>query len=270
MVFVKDKKQSSEGFVEVADFSLGAIRVPRMQLAVPPDSDSNLPWAGVLGSDLFSVYDMEIDPAGKKVNFFAKDHCPGHVLYWKPAAIAVLPFQTQLATADATRTGFNTYFERGMGIYVPVNLDGHNVTASINTGSQYSSMSASMAKFMFGVTADSPGSTPLKPTDNDPNPEGFMHTFPTLTFDTVTVTNAHVLVYPDPQVGNSVYFQRTDTRLQRNTGYFVEHMAVGMDILRRLRIFIAFSEKKLYITPATAPAAPVTAPAPTAPAAAVQ
>ena len=254
LVTVKDKKQSSEAFAQVDDFSLGAIKVPRMQFQVPPDTGEEQPWVGVLGSDLFSVYDMEVDPAGHKVNFFAKDHCPGHVLYWPHTAVAVLPFQEQLATANQTRTGFNLYFTRGSSIYVPVQLDGKDVTATISTGSLYSTMSASMAKFMFGVTADSPGSTLQPSDDGNPAHASFIHVFPTLTFDTVTVTNARVLVYPDPEdIGNADIFKRTDTRLRQGGEYFVRHMSIGMDILRRLRLFIAFGEKKLYITPATAP-----------------
>ena len=264
LITVKDKKQSSEAFTQVDDFALGAIKVPRMQFQVPPDTGSEQPWVGVLGSDLFSVYDMEVDPVGHKINFFAKDHCPGHVLYWPHSAVAVLPFQEQLATSNQTRTGFNLYFTRGASIYVPVQLDGKDVTATISTGSQYSTMSASMAKFLFGVTADTPGSKPW-PDEDDPAHPSFIHTFPTLTFDTVTVSNARILVYPDPpDIANADIFKRTDTRLRQGGEYFVRHMSIGMDILRRLRLYIAFGEKKLYLTPATAPvpAAPPARPDP--------
>lgn len=259
VITVKDKKQVSEAFTQVDDFSLGAIKVPRMQFQVPPDTGGDEPFAGALGSDLFTVYDAEIDPAGRKVNFFAKDHCPGHVLYWNPTAVAVLPFQDQLATANQTRTGFNLYFTRGSGVYVQVKLAGQDVTAAISTGSQYSTMNAGMAKAMFGVSADSPGSTPQPSDDGDPRHASFIHTFPTLTFDTVTVTNAHVLVYPDPDASNADIFKRTDTRLRQGGQYFENHMSIGMDILRRLRLYIASGEKKLYITPATAPVPPATA-----------
>lgn len=262
VITVKDKKQVSEAFAQVDDFSLGAIKVPRMQFEVPPDTTGQQPFVGALGSDLFAVYDVEIDPAGRKVNFFAKEHCPGHVLYWNPAAVAVLPFQDQLATANQTRTGFNLYFTRGSGIYVPVKLAGQDVIAAISTGSQYSTMNATMARAMFGVTADSPGSTVQPSDDGNPKHASFMHIFPTLTFDTVTVTNAHVLVYPDSDASNADIFKRTDTRLRQGGEYFERHMSIGMDILRRLRLYIASGEKKLYITPATAPVpAAATAPA---------
>ena len=257
VIFVKGRTQSSQKFTQLDSFSLGGFGVARMQFQVPPDTGEQRPWAGVLASDVLSLYDMEVDAAGGKIRFFDKGHCAGHVLYWNPTAVAILPFQSQLATADASRTGFNTYFERGSGIYVSVNLDGKPVIASISTGNDVSVMGSRMAKFIFGVTAESLGSTPQPSPDGDPAHAPFLHVFPTLTFDTVTVTNARVLVYPeDDSVAQSDVMGRTDTRLRRNNNSFVDHMAIGMSILRRLRLYIAYGERKLYVTPATAPATP--------------
>lgn len=274
VITLKGRKQSSESFAQSDSFTLGAIRVARMQFQVPPGTAEDKPWAGVLASDLFSQYDLEVDPAGQKIRLFDKNHCPGRVIYWNTAAIAVLPFQEQLPTADASRTGFATYFNRGTGVYVQVDLDGKELTASVDTGSEMSSMSAGMAKFLFGVTAESPGSTPQPSPDDNPRHAPYLHVFPTLTFDTVTVKNANIMVYPDnDDVAMSDYMKRTDTRLLRNKSYFVEHMDIGMNILRRLRLYIAYGERKVYITPGSAPppaattpvAAPAATPAITAP-----
>jgi len=67
----------------------------------------------------------------------------------------------------------------------------------INTGANYSTLSANTAKFQFGVTADSPGSTPMGSFDGNPDHKVFGHVFSSLTFDGVTVTNPHVAVIPD-------------------------------------------------------------------------
>ena len=41
-----------------------------------------------------------------------------------------------------------------------------------------------------------------------------------------------------------------------------DDIAIGMDVLRKLRLYVAYGERKLYVTPATAPAAaPSPAPA---------
>ena len=73
----------------------------------------------------------------------------------------------------------------------------------------------------------------------------------------MTVTNARVLVYPeDDSVAEADIMHRTDTRVRSNNNYFVDHMTIGMNILQRLRLYIAYGERKLYVTPAAAPAAP--------------
>ena len=202
---------ASQSFTEVADFTLGAIHVPRAQC---------------------------------------------HVLYWHPTGLAVLPIQTQLATGDSSRTGFRSYVYRSHSIYVPVTLDGKDLQAQIDTGSSVSTMNANTAKFIFGVTADSPGSVAQGAADGDPAHARFSHVFSTLTFDGVTVTNARFEIYPDligahdPNNTN-----RTDTRVKRIDDNLTagNHISIGMDVLRRLRLFVAFSENKLYVTPATAP-----------------
>lgn len=253
---------ASQDFAEVASLTVGAIQVPRAQLQVAPNSDAERPFVGLLGGDLMSLYDVEIDPAGHKLNFFAKDHCPGHVIYWHPAGLAVVPIQTQIATGDSSRTGFRSYVFRDRRIYVPVTLDGKDLQAQIDTGSGTSSMSADTAKFIFGITAASPGSVAQGSVDGDPDHVRFTHTFPTLTFDGVTVSNARFEIYPDligtHDPNNS---SRTDTRIHTIDDNLTagNHVSIGMDVLRRLRMFVAFSENKLYITPATAPVAPATA-----------
>jgi hypothetical protein len=93
---------------------------------------------------------------------------------------------------------------------------------------------------------------------SDPNPEHrlFRYTFPTLTFDTVTVTNAKFLIYPnltgskDPN--NS---SRTDTRVRHIDDNIGGGTTVGLDVLRKLHLYVAYGELKLYITPASAPLA---------------
>ena len=121
---------------------------------------------------------MEIDAADRKIRFIDKGHCAGHVLYWNPTAVAVQPIQGQLATADATRKRFNSNIHRGVGVYVTVNLDGKDVIASVSTGSDISAMGARMAKFVFGVTADSPGSTVQASPDGNPGNAPFVMSFP--------------------------------------------------------------------------------------------
>ena len=244
---------TSQSYTQV-DFSLGAIRAPKLQVIVMPAAGGNAPFVGSLAGDFLGLYDVEMDFAGKKLNFFSKDHCPGHVIYWKMDALAVLPITRQLPTADDSRTGYRLFSYRGNHINVPVSINGKDFKAALNTASQTSAMSTDTAKFVFGVTADSPGAVPLDSPDGNPAHRAFRYTFQTLTFDTVTVTNPKFVVYPDltgsKDPNNS---GRTDTRLRRIDDNIGGGLSIGMDVLRKLHLFVAYSENKLYITPASAP-----------------
>jgi predicted aspartyl protease len=245
---------ASKRFVQVDDFAVGAIRSKNLQFMVSPSGSTDLPYVGALAADLMELYDVEMDFSGRKLNFFAKDHCPGHVLYWNPAAIAIVPITLRIATGDSSRTGFRSYVQRAAHLYVPVTLDGKNFQAMLDTGSQRSTMTARTARFIFGVDAQSPGSAPKGTLDGDPGHPVFSHSFATLTFDTVTVTNPHFTVIPDlvgaKDPNNS---SRTDSRVKKIDDNIGGDVTIGMDVLRKLRLYIAFREGKLYISPATAP-----------------
>ena len=244
----------SQNYVQV-DFGLGPLHDPNLQLIVMPTTGNAPPFVGSLAGDFLSLNDAEIDFAGRKLNIFSKDHCPGHVLYWHPSAVAVLPITLQTPTNDDFRTGFRPYSYRGSHIDVPVTIDGKDFKAAINTYSSVSSMSAETAKFLFGVTADSPGSVVQNDGNGDPGRTTFVHTFASLTFDTVTVTNPRFLVYPnlvgskDPNNG-----QATENRARRADDKFHGDITIGMDVLKKLRLYVAYGERKLYVTPATNPA----------------
>ena len=250
----------SQDYVQI-DFRMGVIHDPILQTIVMPVQGSGPPpFAGELAGDFLSLYDVEMDFAGRKLNFFSKDHCPGHVLYWNPTAVAVVPISLQMPTAVDSRTGFRRYAYRGSHINVPVTINDKPFKAALNTASLTSTMSEGTAKFIFGVTADSPGAVPLGSVDGNPEHKAFSYVFPTLTFDTVTVTNAKFYIYPN-LVGSRDpnNTSRTDTRVSRIDDNIGGDISIGLDVLRKLRLYVAYGELKLYVTPAT------TAPAQSAP-----
>ena len=245
----------SQDYVQI-DFRMGVIHDPILQTIVMPVQGSGTPpFAGELAGDFLSLYDVEMDFAGRKLNFFSKDHCPGHVLYWNPTAVAVVPISLQMPTAVDSRTGFRRYAYRGSHINVPVTINDKSFKAALNTASLTSTMSEDTAKFIFGVTADSPGAVPLGSVDGNPDHKAFSYVFSTLTFDTVTVTNAKFYIYPN-LVGSRDpnNTSRTDTRVSRIDDNIGGDISIGLDVLRKLRLYVAYGELKLYVTPATTPA----------------
>jgi hypothetical protein len=246
---------ASKRYVQVDDFAMGAVKLKNLQFIVSPNT-SPAPFAGSLAGDIMEIYDVEMDFAGRKLNFFSKEHCPGHVLYWKPAAVAVLPIIFQEATGDSSRTGFRSYVYRVVHVIVPITLDGKEFQARIDTGSARSTIPAAIAKYQFNVAEDSAGSTPGQTIDGHPDHATFSHVFSSLTFDAVSVTNPRFTVLPavvgEKDPGNSV---RVDSRVRRDDDNIGGHITIGMDVLRKLHLYIAFGERKLYVTPASTPVA---------------
>ena len=108
---------------------------------------------------------------------------------------------------------------------------------------------------------------PLGTVDGDPEHKRFGHVFSSLDFGGVAVANPHVAIIPDlvgakdPNNGFT-----TGSRVQRVDDGLASDLTVGMDVLKHLHIYIAFDERKLYISAADTPAA-TTAAATQAPAA---
>ena len=86
---------------------------------------------------------------------------------------------------------------------------------------------------MCGLKPDSPGMQRVGVAD-DPHPR-YLYTSKTLNFGGVTASNAKLLFVPREDSQDSWY-----------------KMLIGEDILRQLHIFIAYQEKVLFITAASA------------------
>ncbi|HEY2011281.1 MAG TPA: pepsin/retropepsin-like aspartic protease family protein [Rhizomicrobium sp.] len=245
---------ASSKYVSVEKFGVGRQTGEDIELAVSPDPNfgKGTRFVGLYSPDLMGRYDIEIDFGTYKMNFFSKDHCAGKVVYWPHNALAVLPF---------------TLHRRH--IRIPVKVDGKDLTAEIDTGAGNTTMTAEAARRIFDLTSDSPGSIPL-------NTQGmaaaFGRVFSTLDFEGVAVKNPRVVVIPqlvgsrDPNNGF-----RTDTRAKKVDDLEDQaDMLIGMDILKKLHLYIAFGESRIFISEASTPVKPSAPPIGTATASTAQ
>jgi hypothetical protein len=237
---------ASNSFVVVRQFDVGGMEGKNIQFMVSPapqsGSNPNRPFDGVMAGDLLEAYDVEMNFADGKLNFFSKDHCDGRVVYWPAQAVAVVPYRT-------TRAGGPI---RDTHIRVPVTLDGKALTALIDTGSARSTMSAAIAKADFHVTAESPDAVPLGTVANDPRHKVFGHVFGRLTFEGVAVNNPHIAIIPD-LVGSKdpTNTLRTGSNVERVDDKIGPEITIGMDVLKKLRVYLASRERRLYLTPSS-------------------
>jgi predicted aspartyl protease len=195
-------------------FSLGRLQGHNIQIYV----DSPLPAGvdGTLSADMMQHYDVDIDMAHGVLNLFSQQHCRGQVVYWTRTGYVALPM----------RVRYDGHIE------VPVIVDGTKFNALLDTGARYSIISMRAAK-LLGVSETSPD---LKLTsDKDTKYKRYDYPFKLLDFDGVAVST------PRLQIVSDNFLPGKDTDL-----------IVGVSVLRRLHLYIAYGEEKLYITPALA------------------
>jgi hypothetical protein len=160
------------------------------------------------------------------------------VVYWNAPAIAIVPMK------------FIDHHLR-----VEVELNGQKFRAIVDTGATDTTLTAGDARRVFDLTEDSPNVRQLGGKKGEIR---FEKIFDTLTFDGIAVGHPHITVLPEligkHDANNSVV---TGTRLKRDDDPdpAAPTMLIGMNILTKLRILIAFSENKIYLTPATPRAA---------------
>lgn len=206
-------------YVETHDVNLGGLKADNMPMQVIPEGflgDQDV--GGTIAPNILRHYDVDFDFANAKINLFSPDHCEGKVIYWTTAAAAQIPIG----------------IDKEGHIDVPVQIDGQDVRAAIDTGASRSLMSLEFAKLIFGIDANDPKLTPIKDKDSA---TAFHYPFGRLTMNDVSVQNPDIVLVSD----SVSHLFNSQTKL-----------ILGMGILRQLHIYIAYRERKLYVTAASA------------------
>lgn len=220
--------------VSVKTFDMGGARGENLKFPISPiqNLEDRVGANGLLSTDLFLQYDVDMDFGANRLNYFSQDHCEGRVSYWPERPVAVVPVT----------------LEDGH-INVPVTVDGHELQAIIDTGADNSAMTVGVAFASFGIK---PGSddTPLVETpDSAFGIKEYRHKFSTLSFEGISVSNPKISIIADRTA-----ISETKSSLRGTTsdpyGARTRLVIVGMDVLRHLHLYIAYKEKKLYISPA--------------------
>jgi len=202
-------------FVTAKDFAIGHSHGKGFEFFVDDFNDNFVD--GTLAPQVLAAYDLDLDFGHGIFNLVSQDHCPGVVLYWAKAA-AVVPIEIK----DRTH------------IRIPVTIDGKEIMATVDTGAHTSFITMRAARRYLGVDEKNPA---LKLRGNIPvnGMAGPVYNYPfqSLSFGDVKVSNPHIEMVAD-KVWNE------------------DDLLLGIGILRQLHLYIAYKEKKMYITPALA------------------
>lgn len=208
--------------------------------------DNAYAFDGIFTPDVFfQNADVELDFAGQRFTLFSPDHCKGQVVHWPAAAVAAVPFrlESNMITFD-------------------VELDGLKTRAIMDTGASMNTLDQQLAITKFDFDPNAAGVE--KVAELLPGKYVYERRFKTLSLEGITIKNPMVTIMPDA------------TPKEAETGSHIHSsivesppMLLGMPILGKLHIYIAFRERMLYITPGGTPPKPeasaTQAPAPDAP-----
>ena len=206
-------------FVYAKTFSLGRLTGTEIPVYIDPRI-GGLGLDGTLSPDMMSQFDVDIDFAKSTMSLFAADHCPGQAVYWTKTPFLAVPIQV------AANSGH---------IRIPVMLDDRPATASIDTGADNTFMSMKVAE-EFGITEKSPGLKVLRSFGAGGKFKEYTYPFKTLDLGGITVKKPRVTILSDEMLG----------------GGLGKEMTLGVSFLRQLHLYIAYKERKLYMTPAEA------------------
>ena len=213
----------------VKEFAFGRARLNDTFLPVLSMS------VGLFGVDFLKAYDTDLDFGSDTLRVFSPDHCPGGVLYWQAPATGVVPI----------RVDDNT-------ITVLVTLDGHEIHAIIDTGASQTTMSQDIARSVFGLTLGAPGVDEVRDIPGAPGYKVYAHTFTSLSFGDIQVNNPRVNLMPDLMGRNEERQQLAGNRARTEKDLIkMPELIIGMNVLRKLHVYMAFKEGRLYVSPAS-------------------
>lgn len=225
--------------VTAAAVILGEVTLPDLKFQVSSDRDLGKakPYDGRLTAAGFRRYDLDVDFGGKRLSFLAATTCgdPNQIVYWPHSVVAVIPMTSAFGK-----------------IAVPVNIEGHQIDAVIDTGSNQTVMRRAVAERLFGLKADTPEMMPEDDLRDGSGARVYRHTFSKIALEGVAVSNLPVLIEANSMVRRARRATTTGSRLQAadDPGDPIPDLALGTDVLKQLHIYAAFGQGKLYATPA--------------------
>lgn len=229
-------------YVDSDSFKVGNNEAKHFHLMVSPvQQDMPAEVEGRLGPDMLSLFDVELDFTAKKVNLFSQDHCPGKVVYWTRGGYAEIPFhQTDGPIKVAVHIQFT------------MTLDSHDLLTDFSTESDATWLRHKAAWQFLGIDEHSPGVERSR-TDSEVG-QIYRKRFEALHLGGVTVQNPMVEIVPD-QFDNS--FRMVHSEKSRDDPIYgkqlrPESLSLGMNVISKLHTYIAYKERKIYVTAADA------------------
>jgi predicted aspartyl protease len=201
--------------VELRSFAAGAVAIPWRRVLVAPVKMAKVfptPLDGLLGADALSDFDIDLDLPQHQMTFYRKQTCETAAPNWAGPYISV-----------------STGFSRGERLFFPVQLDGHRLTAVIDTGSQVTVLATASARALgltevqlsrdHSVTTQGVAGEPLSSR---------VHRFATLEVGDISIRDPEVVV--------------TDLKLNE------ADIVLGVDFLSSRRLWLSYGSRRIFLS----------------------
>lgn len=218
-----------ENQVKVPQLSIGQAQYNNSEFYVIPKpaalgQDDSV--VGVLGTQMFAQFDVELDLGRQKLKLYLQQHCPGQVVYWSPT-YSVAPLSVIPPTP----------------LHFPVELDGKKVDATLSPSS-ITTLKTDVSQALYGFDEHSPQ---VEHEVDAAGHETSSYRAMKISATGFDVLNARVRLIP----GDKMCSLATD--VDGGASYSAScggtsPMFIGYDVLRKLHIYMALKEKKIYYT----------------------
>lgn len=201
--------------VELRSFAAGEVPIPWRRLVVAPVKTAKVfPTSldGLLGADVLSDFDVELDLRRQSLGLYQKQACPTAAPNWAG------PYSS-----------ISTGLSPGGRFFFPVQLDGHRLTATIDTGSQLTVLATAAAHAM-GVTQAALSrdrSLAMQGVAGDPL-SSRIHRFNKLQLGDVVVPNPPIVV--------------ADLALRE------ADLVLGVDLLTSRKFWLSYGSRRIFIS----------------------
>jgi hypothetical protein len=230
----KDNGKQIGHYALIPTFTIGATTATNVHFLSSSRTNTVTDIAGFIGTDVLKNFDLDFDFAGMTLNLFSQEHCKGKVVYWAPDYVDI-PYKASW----------------GGRLQIPVTLDGHDLDAVLSTENDDTYLDAKSADEIYGVDDHSNGSVPLKSAK--PNDLArFAYRFKSLSMSGVSVSNPLIsLLHSNAEAA----FERDEGKAASSIigdRLNVVPLSIGLNVLAKLHLYIAYGEHEIYLTGANA------------------
>jgi hypothetical protein len=225
--------------VKIQAFAVGNVRFSNLEFMEYPASALRSPnerdyadgrVAGILGMDILSSTDVELDVAHLKMNLYSQNHCSDRVVYWSRTYDAI-PIHSD---------------PRG-SFFFPIELEGKKIESTLGTFQLTTTLATDVTKKVYGFDETS------KDVELELDASGrTVSQYRAMQLDAVGFKIVNAQITLGKPRGNSCRIGMRDGAVAYENCEGNPPLALGLNVLRKLHVYIATKEKVLYLTPADA------------------